>query len=383
MATPTTHRVLIAGGGVAGLEALIALRSIAEGLVDVTLMAPDDHFSIRALSVQAPFAMPIPRPHALRSVCTDHGASFLHDALEEVYPAERRVRTRDGEVLAYDSLLVAVGARPEPAFERVVTFRGMQDAEAMHGLVQDVERGHTRSIAFVVPAGVSWPLALYELALMIAERAASLGIEVGLSIVTHEHDPLGMFGGRASDAVDRLLSDAGIIVLTGMHVREVSQGTIRGLSGRAIAQAERVVALPLLRPVAVRGLPHDADGFLVVDAHARVHGVAGVYAAGDGTSFPIKQGGIAAQQADVAARAIAEAAGASVVPTTFRPMLRATLLTGAQPKYLREAITGGSGHGSSTASDHALWSTPGKVAAPYLAPYLERVEAGSPRAPAA
>ena len=44
-----------------------------------------------------------------------------------------------------------------------------------------------------------------------------------------------------------------------------------------------------------------------------------IYAAGDATDFPIKQGGIGSQQADVAAQSIAALAGASVTPERFNP----------------------------------------------------------------
>ena len=55
----------------------------------------------------------------------------------------------------------------------------------------------------------------------------------------------------------------------------------------------------------------------------------GVFAAGDATTFPIKQGGLAAQQADAVAEMVACAAGADIRPQPFRPILRGTLLTGA------------------------------------------------------
>ena len=58
-------------------------------------------------------------------------------------------------------------------------------------------------------------------------------------------------------------------------------------------------------------------------------GAEDVYAAGDGTNFPIKQGGIACQQADAVAEVIAKAAGASLEPRSFRPVLRGRLITGA------------------------------------------------------
>ena len=53
-----------------------------------------------------------------------------------------------------------------------------------------------------------------------------------------------------------------------------------------------------------------------------------VFAAGDIANFPIKQGGLAAQQADAAAEAIAAEAGAQVDPQPFKPVLRGILLTG-------------------------------------------------------
>jgi hypothetical protein len=48
-------RVLIAGGGVAGLEALLALRALAGDLVDLELLAPEPAFWYRPLAVAEPF----------------------------------------------------------------------------------------------------------------------------------------------------------------------------------------------------------------------------------------------------------------------------------------------------------------------------------------
>jgi sulfide:quinone oxidoreductase len=212
---------------------------------------------------------------------------------------------------------------------------------------------------------------------MTAERAASLNLDVALTIVTPEDEPLGIFGANASANLARVLKEAGISVITGAYVRDVDHGKVLSVSGDVIVDAQRVVTLPRLRTPRVLGLPHDMDGFLTVDEHGQVRGVPGVYAAGDGTSFPIKQGGIAAQQAAAVARAIAHRAGATVVPEPFRPTLRAKLLTGSQAKYLREAIAGGAGDAASMTSDHALWWPPSKLAAPYLAPYLDRQDRGA------
>jgi sulfide:quinone oxidoreductase len=130
-----------------------------------------------------------------------------------------------------------------------------------------------------------------------------------------------------------------------------------------------VVSLPRLRGPHVIGLPGDAEGFIPVDLHGRVRESDGVYAAGDATDFAIKQGGIATQQADAAAEAIAEEAGAPVVPRPFRPVLRGMLLTGAAPTFMRAEVSGGRGE-EWDVSQAALWWPPAKVAGRYLSPYL-------------
>jgi sulfide:quinone oxidoreductase len=112
-----------------------------------------------------------------------------------------------------------------------------------------------------------------------------------------------------------------------------------------------------------------------------VDGFDNVYAAGDLTNFPIKQGGLAAQQAEAAASAIAASAGADVDPQGFRPVLRGMLLNGAEPMFMRTELEPGHGDTSSVATE-ALWWPPGKIAGRHLAPYLAEL-AGSDLQPPA
>ena len=136
-------------------------------------------------------------------------------------------------------------------------------------------------------------------------------------------------------------------------------------------QVERVVSLPRLGGPWIGGLPHDGQGFLATDAHGAVLGVDAVWAAGDGTAFPLKQGGLAAQQAGAAAAAIAAFLGADVRPEPFRPVLRGMLLDPAGPRFL-DATRG-------DLPTTPLWSAATKVAAPHLGEYLEP---GAPHVPA-
>jgi sulfide:quinone oxidoreductase len=103
-----------------------------------------------------------------------------------------------------------------------------------------------------------------------------------------------------------------------------------------------------------------------VDEHARVRGLDDVYAAGDCTDFAIKQGGLAAQEADVAVgQIVARLEGRTVDPEPL--VLRGVLLTGGERAYLH---TSEREHADAVISGHALWWPPTKIAGRYLAPHL-------------
>jgi sulfide:quinone oxidoreductase len=362
--------VIVAGGGVAAIEAMLALRDTAGENVAITLVAPDEHFRYKPLSVGEPFALGLAMSLPLATVARDVGAELRQDALAAVDPEAHTVRLAGGETLSYDALLVAVGARRIPALQHVGTFRGQEDSEGVHGLIQDIEGGYSRRIVFVVPSGVAWPLPIYELALMAAQRVFEMSLpDVELTIVTPEERPLGVFGSAASDDLVRMLQEAGIAVVTSARAEVPSSGTVVLHPHGKVLEADRVVALPVTAPIPIDGLPRDRDGFIPVDAHGLVRGVDDVYAAGDGTWFPVKQGGLACQQADAAAESIAAKAGADIEPAPFKPVLRGKLMTGAQPLFMRADISGTAGDDTKS-SGHTLWWPPGKVAGAYLAPYL-------------
>jgi sulfide:quinone oxidoreductase len=316
--------VLIAGGGTAALEAALALRRLAGDRVAVTVLAPEAEFNYRPRSVLSPFAAGGATRYPLARIAADAGFTHVRDRLASVDTAEHTVVTVTGEQIPYGVLLVASGARPVEALPGAVTFTGsLTDQERVHGIVQDVEAGYVRRVAFVVPAAATWPLPLYELALMLAERADSMGMTVALDFVTPEAEPLRLIGVDAAT----LLTEAGVTVRAGTHADVVGPGRLRLVPGDVMIETDRIVTLPRLVGPAISGLPADADGFLVTDNHGRVTGVPDVYAAGDVTAFPIKQGGIACQQADAAAADIAARAGADVVRAPFRPRLDGVLLT--------------------------------------------------------
>ena len=304
--------VLIAGGGPAALEAALALHRLAGERVSTTLLAPEADLTYRPLSVLAPFAAGGAPSYPLERMAADAGFTHVRGRLAAVDPAAHTITTVEGERLGYDVLLVASGARPVEPFPSATAFTGsLTDQSASWDRAG--RRGRLSAPGRVRrAAGRSWPLPLYELALMLAERAYEMGAHVELHLVTPEPTPLQLFGAEASREVAALLAEAEITLHTGANADVVAPGHVR--IGDATLDVERIVSMPRLEGPAIPGLPADADGFVMIDGHARVVGVPDVYAAGDCTDFLIKQGGIACQQADAAAEDIAARAGAPVSP---------------------------------------------------------------------
>jgi sulfide:quinone oxidoreductase len=363
-------RVLIAGGGVAGLETLLALRELAGDLVDIELLAPEPAFWYKPLAVAEPFGAGQARHFELAGIAEAAEATFTLGQLTSVDDDARIARTSHGAEIRYDALVVACGVLSRPAIAGALTFRGPADSDAFRRLLDDAETGGIRSIAFALPDASAWPLPLYELALLTARRLEHGANDVALTLVTPEPAPLSLFGEAASEAVRALLREHEIKLLAGSRPVRYESGRLE-LVPEATLLAERVVALPRLEGTRILGIPQDADGFIATDLSGRVHGLAHVYAAGDITQFRIKQGGIATQQADAVAEAIAAQAGASVQPHRFRPVLRGLLLTGDTPRYLRRDPLDDRDETSTVAGD-ALWWPPSKIAGRYLAPFLAR-----------
>jgi sulfide:quinone oxidoreductase len=324
-------KVLIAGGGPAAAEAALTLERIAGRRVCTTIVAPQERFVHLPPAVLSPFA-------AAESVRLRLGglaaAQLRRGALLCVDPVAREVTLSDGEVLAYDALLVAVGGVHRSPYRRALAFGTPGSEERMHGLIQDVEDGYVKRVAFVVPSPASWSLPIYELALTMAERAFDMCAGVELTLLTPEPSPLAVFGPSVSRDVGQMLARAGISVRSGVDVEMPFRNVLELHPTGGRLDVDRVVTVPIVTGPAIGGLPHDAAGFLPVDAHGRVAGVSGVYAAGDATDFAIKQGGIACQQADAAAEAIAADAGVAIEPTPFAPVLRGVLLTEHDTRWL-------------------------------------------------
>ena len=368
-------RVVIVGGGIAAAELALALADLAADHVSMTIVSPSEDLVMRPFSPGAPFSVHARTHYPMEALTEATGAAHVRDTVVAVHPGAAHVELSSGERVAYDALALVTGARAVNPFRQAMTFRGDRVAIAYSGLLSDIEQGYTTSVAFVVPQGMSWPLPLYELALMTAREARAMGVDPDLTLVTPESHPLALFGPAGSAAVAELLQRAGVSFAGEMEVEEPEPGVFTTAGGRPL-DVQRVVTIPVLEGIGLPGVPADAHGFVPIDEQCRVRGLADAFAAGDGTSSPIKQGGIACQQADAVAQEIARLAGAAVEPEPVRPVLRGRLMTGHAVRYLSDHDPSGA-----EPEQPVLFAAHRKVDGRYLSPWLATLEGGAPVAP--
>ena len=367
--------VVIAGGGVAALETALALHKLAADRVKLTLLAPTADFIYRPIAVLEPFVHMAPRQLSLAKFASELNATFEHDSVAAVDCQRRVLHTGAQKELAYDALVIAVGARTSDVLPDALAIDVSRMDESLHGLIEEIEGGSLRSLAFVAPRP-TWPLPVYELALLTQEHAREKNVDLAVTIITAEQRPLAAFGENVSAGVAAILADADIQTIFGARVESSSDELIVH-PGEQHLRFDRVVALPRLAGPAITGLPADADGFLPVTSRCEVTGTERVYAAGDATDFPVKYCAIAAQQADAAAASIAAMAGAAAEPTPFDGVVHGALVSGREYRclYFTARIEGGLARDSRT-SDTPTWSPEAKIAARHLGPYLDKLWGG-------
>jgi len=320
-------RVLVVGAGMAALETVMAVRSLAGDRVAIALVAPEAEFVYHPIAAKPPYAVGRMRRIPLERLMADAGAQRFPLNVSAVDSAPRVVRTTAGREFEYDELVLAMGADPVPVVQHATTWDDRTGADTLGGLVRDFELGYSRRLAVVIPSGPVWPLRGYELAVFLTQDARGMGIGIETSLITPERSPLEMLGEEAVTAVSDALREVGVSVVFANQV-EIEPGQPHVLVANppgTRVEVDRVVALPTLRGRPIPGVPVEEHGFVEIDEHCRVKGLEHIWAVGDITTFPVKSGGMATEQADVAAEAIAAAAGADIEPRAFDPAGRGEL----------------------------------------------------------
>ncbi len=311
----------------AALETVMALRALAGDRVAIGLIAPEAELVYHPIAAKPPYAVGRMHRISLERLMADAGAQRFPFNVSAVDSAPRVVRTTAGREFEYDELVLALGADPVPVVQHATTWDDRTGADTLGGLVRDFELGYSRRLAVVIPSGPVWPLRGYELAIFLTQDARGMGLPIETSLITPERSPLEILGADAVTAVSDALREVGVTVVFANQV-EIEPGQPQVLvvdpPGTRV-EVDRVVALPTLRGRPIPGVPVEEHGFVEIDEHCRVKGLEHIWAVGDITTFPVKSGGMATEQADVAAETIAAAAGADIEPRAFDPAGRGEL----------------------------------------------------------
>ncbi len=363
---PGRLRLLVAGAGVAGLEAVVALHALAPGRIETTLVDPGETFHMRALDTGEYFGVHRARRYPLAEIAWDLGAELVSEPLDRVDHPVRTAVVRSGRRIRYDALLLAVGARPYPALAHGVVFDPAGGDDTLTAFARR-PAGHT---AVVVPPGVEWTLPAYELALMLSTQPGAT-----VTLVTAEHTPLAAFGEAGARTARDELATAGVALVTATSAVASSPTRLTSDGGYRL-DVDRIVHLPRLVGPGIPGVPCDATGFILADRDGAIAGMDGAYAAGDGTAGTVKQGGLAARQGEAAALAIAARAGVELDRDLEPETLRSVLWTPRGPRHLRAALP--PADTAPEVSHRPLWWPPTKVASAWLMPWLTTRDAHRP-----
>jgi sulfide:quinone oxidoreductase len=330
--------VVIAGGGIAAVATAMAIADISDGALSVRVAAPSDEFVLRPQIIGEAWGDP-PLAVPLSKVLGEFGAEHVHAKVMTVASDEFLAYCADGSELHYDYLVVATGADPVPAYRGAWTLA----FDSLRDLLGDREDAE---VAIVVPPGTGWTLPAYQLALLLAANHRPRSLRV----LTWEARPLECFGPDAAGPAADLLARHGIAV---------SVNTVVPISCDVADLADMVFSLPLLRGTAPDGLGADHRRFIAVGPEGRVSGRGPVFAAGDVTAWPIKQGGLAGQQGEVVAQQICGEAGFIAAPRLDPYVLRGKLqVPGGEALHLRRVLDGAD---PGVASSVELWRPPGAL----------------------
>ena len=307
-------RIVVLGGGVAALEAVLLLRSHLRAGVELQLVSEADDFLLRPNLVYVPFGAD---PAASR-VDVTHGL-WKHEIMpdpgpvEGIDPGAGIVQLADGRKLSYEHLVIATGAaaRPQEIPGLAENAVSIWDLRGMLALKERFEhlRGQGREgaqprVLFALPPCTQWPLPLYEIALILdtwLRRAHARG-PVSIGYLTHE----AYFGETCGPRMHQVLAEEfatrQIEAHTAQRLVEVDEHEATFAGGRREPFDLLVMMPPLVAAARYEGLPTDERGFLRVEYGTRqVLGHPELYAPGDAGDFPLKDPFLALLEADAAA----------------------------------------------------------------------------------
>ncbi|HEX6310777.1 MAG TPA: FAD-dependent oxidoreductase [Acidimicrobiia bacterium] len=326
-------RVLVLGGGFAGLETAYLLRMKLHDAVDIGVVSDSETFLFKPNTIyipfggdEAPLRIPLAQPMYRRHI------DFHQDRVLGVDPDRKLVDLGSGSALPYDFLVIGTGATMRPdeipgLGEHASTIWTPTEMRSLgvrlQVLRERARRGEHVDVLFLVPPNNKCAGPLYEIVFMLETWLRRQGIRehVDITYSTYERSFIHAFGPRLHTVVTEEFADRGIVGHTGEIVDKVGDGEVAYTDGTTRHFDELISFPPYAAALAYEGLPADDRGFLTCEQTTRqVEGHPDVYAPGDAGDFPVKQAFLAFLQGDTVAAHLAGRIAGTGFDNPFDPV---------------------------------------------------------------
>lgn len=310
---PAIH-VLVAGGGFGGLEAIRTLRKnrAFRGRSRITLASGDNFFLFTSLLPEVASGVIETRHivYPLRSFASRHGVRFLMNRLVALDPAARRAHLRGGVSVAYDYLILALGAETNfygvpGAAENSFTMRTLMDAIRLRAhvverfeLADQAEDPEVRQhlLTFVVAGGgvtgveVASEMLRFARDTLLPRYPNLAAADLTVHLVEPERRLMVRVQKEHGEIAERHLRTLGVNLLFHRRVTAVADDRVT-LDDGTVLPAHTVIWTAGIRGSEPEegwpaGFPVGPNGKLRVEADGRVAGQERVYAIGDLALWP-------------------------------------------------------------------------------------------------
>jgi len=314
------HRVVILGGGVGGtLLANLLARNLGRSRAEITVIDETGWHVYQPGWLYVPFGEEQPR-HLVKSERSllSRSVHLITSRAQDIDPVAKYVALADAPPVAYDTLVIATGARLEPGAvpgftEGAQHFYSEAGALALKGALESFEGG--RLVVGVADIPYKCPPAPLEFVFKVEEFLTTKGVRDKTEIVYLSPINRVFTIESVSDFVTPILEERGIRYETFFNTEAIDPVAKRvtSLEGSEIAY-DLLVMVPPHRGAAVvqaSGLG-DALGWLPTDrAMLQVHDQPDIFAIGDATDIPVSKSGSAAH---FEAKVLADRLAARIVP---------------------------------------------------------------------
>lgn len=310
MSTMGKHRVLIVGGGTAGIT--VAARMLRKGYTDVAVIEPSDkHYyqplwtlvgggQATASSTERPEASVIPK-----------GVTWIRKAAASVDPDNNTVTCGDSATYEYDALVVCPGIQLD--WKRT---DGLEDSIATQTVSsnyrfdlaprtwRNIQSMRSGSAVFMVPSGaIKCAGAPQKIAYLAADHWRKAGVlkDIDVHLVMPGPRPFGI--PAIADSLDKVIADYGIHLHASSEVTAVEPGKVT-LASVGEGGSDTMLAYDMLHAVPKQSAPDwikssplstgDEAGYVDIDKHTMQHvKYPNVFSLGDAGSSPNSKTGAA------------------------------------------------------------------------------------------